>query len=376
MAAVAGPTVLRLRPRAASPSAPSFSASPRCRISSIVSSYPELSRSFSVQRVNGSRMQYFDTLKGQVLRSSSNHDGRLHIKRLISFAATGKQDPIASPSSVMTVLEDNKSSTADSSTSGFSYSNKRGVGKSGFIFFHGGSSQTINVESVPHPGKEASRLVWFVGPTILVAFLVLPSLYLRKVLSAVFEDSLLTDFLILFFTEALFYGGVGIFVLLIDKVWRPLQQVAPKSYIWSKARFFRISSVTTMVLSLIIPLLTMGMVWPWTGPAASATLAPYLVGLVVQFAFEQYARHRKSPSWPVIPIIFKVYRLHQLNRAAQLVTALTFSVRATEATNQTLAIMNSLGALLTVLQILGVICVWSLSSFLMRFLPSSDIPDP
>jgi hypothetical protein len=115
-----------------------------------------------------------------------------------------------------------------------------------------------------------------------------------------------TDFLILFFTEALFYGGVGIFVLLIDKVWRPLQQVAPKSYIWSKTRFFRISSVTTMVLSLIIPLLTMGMVWPWTGPAASATLAPYLVGLVVQFAFEQYARHRKSPSWPVIPIIFKV----------------------------------------------------------------------
>ena len=117
---------------------------------------------------------------------------------------------------------------------------------------------------------------------------------------------LFADFLILFFTEALFYGGVAIFVFLIDKVWRPLQQVAPKSYIWSKSRFFRISSVTTMVLSLIIPLLTMGMVWPWTGPAASATLAPYLVGLVVQFAFEQYARHRKSPSWPVIPIIFKV----------------------------------------------------------------------
>jgi len=78
----------------------------------------------------------------------------------------------------------------------------------------------------------------------------------------------------------------------------------------------------------------------------------------------------------VIPPSFQVYRLHQLNRAAQLVTALTFSVRGTETTNQTLAIMNSLGALLTVLQILGVICVWSLSSFLMRFLPSSDIPDP
>lgn len=68
----------------------------------------------------------------------------------------------------------------------------------------------------------------------------------------------------------------------------------------------RISSVAALVLSLIIPMVTMGLVWPWTGPAASATLAPYLVGIVVQFAFEQYARYRKSPSWPVIPIIFQV----------------------------------------------------------------------
>lgn len=53
-------------------------------------------------------------------------------------------------------------------------------------------------------------------------------------------------------------------------------------------------------------MVTMGLVWPWTGPAASATLAPYLVGIVVQFAFEQYARYKKSPSWSVIPIIFQV----------------------------------------------------------------------
>ena len=57
----------------------------------------------------------------------------------------------------------------------------------------------------------------------------------------------------------------------------------------------------------MIPMVTMGFVWPWTGPAASATLAPYLVGIVVQFAFEQYARYRKSPSSLTIPIIFQVY---------------------------------------------------------------------
>ncbi|XP_020571780.1 uncharacterized protein LOC110018710 [Phalaenopsis equestris] len=249
---------------------------------------------------------------------------------------------------------------------------ERTAGKPGFVSFHGLPYERRGEIPGASLGKERSRVFWFIGPTMLVAFLVLPSLYLRRVLSTFFEDSLLTDFLILFFTEALFYGGVAIFVLLVDYVWRPLKMVDDDNNNWSKIQFgLQISSVTTLALSLIIPLLTMGMVWPWTGPAASATLAPYLVGLVVQFAFEQYARHHKSPAWPVIPIIFQVYRLHQLNRAAQLVTALSISVRGTETTPQTLAINSSLGTLLTVLQILGVICIWSLSSFLMRFLPPS-----
>lgn len=118
------------------------------------------------------------------------------------------------------------------------------------------------------------------------------------------------DFLILFFTEALFYSGVAIFVMLVDLVWRPIQQLAPQNNYWPKTQYgLRVSSVVTLALSLIIPLLTMGMVWPWTGPAASATLAPYLVGTVVQFAFEQYAHYQKSPAWPVIPVIFQVSTL-------------------------------------------------------------------
>lgn len=115
------------------------------------------------------------------------------------------------------------------------------------------------------------------------------------------------DFLILFFTEALFYSGVAIFVLITDHMQKPRRTVISVSNSPSKAVIgHRISSVATLVLSLIIPLVTMGLVWPWTGPAASATLAPYLVGLIVQFAFEQYARYRKSVAWPVIPVIFQV----------------------------------------------------------------------
>ncbi|WVZ20723.1 hypothetical protein V8G54_008045 [Vigna mungo] len=193
------------------------------------------------------------------------------------------------------------------------------------------------------------------GKSVLVASFIFPSLYLRKVLSIIFEDSLLTDFLILFFTEAIFYCGVAVFLFLLDHLRRPmlLDTATNNSDTPPPQLGQRVSSVATLVLSLVIPMVTMGFVWPWTGPAASATLAPYLVGIVVQFAFEQYARYRKSPSRSAIPLIFQVYRLHQLNRAAQLVTALSFTVRGAEMTSHNMAINNSLGTLLNVLQFLG-----------------------
>ncbi|XP_044486142.1 uncharacterized protein LOC123211459 [Mangifera indica] len=241
-------------------------------------------------------------------------------------------------------------------------------GRPGLISFYNHPYKIKDEVNISDLQRSQSSLLWFVGPAVLVASFIFPSLYLRRIISTIFEDSLLTDFLILFFTEALFYCGVAVFLLLIDHLRRPIgpdsaandnRNLSPQSGQW-------ISSVAALVLSLIIPLVTMGLVWPWTGPAASATLAPYLVGIVVQFAFEQYARYQKSPSWPVIPIIFQVYRLHQLNRAAQLVTALSFTVRGAEMTAHNLAINKSLGALLNVLQLLGVVCIWSLSSFLMR----------
>ncbi|KAK8477800.1 hypothetical protein V6N11_061786 [Hibiscus sabdariffa] len=198
-------------------------------------------------------------------------------------------------------------------------------GRVGFMSFYN-SPYKRDDEVISNVQRNQNSLLWFIGPAVLVASFILPSLYLRKILSTIFEDSLLTDFLILFFTEVLFYCGVAVFLLLIDRLRRPTR---PDSDAETLAPHLgqRISSVATLVLSLLIPMVTMGLVWPWTGPAASATLAPYLVGIVVQFAFEQYARYQKSPSWPVIPIIFQVYRLHQLNRAAQLVTALSYTVR-------------------------------------------------
>lgn len=246
-------------------------------------------------------------------------------------------------------------------------------GKPGLISFYNRPYKREDEVSLSTPEIKNSNLLWLVGPAVLVASFIFPSLYLRKLILTIFEDSLLTDFLILFFTEALFYCGVAVFLLLIDKLRRPteLESAVLSNKTLAPQLGQRISSVAALALSLIIPMVTMGYVWPWTGPAASATLAPYLVGIVVQFAFEQYARYKKSPSWPAIPVIFQVYRLHQLNRAAQLVTALSFTVKGAEMTSQNLAINSSLGTLLNVLQCLGVICIWSLSSFLMKYFSST-----
>lgn len=251
----------------------------------------------------------------------------------------------------------------------------RNGGKPGFVSFYGLRRAREDALQPLTLRNNQSSLLWFAGPAVLVASFILPSLYLRKIISTIFEDSLLTDFLILFFTEALFYCGVAAFLFLIDYLWRPSQTYPATSGDGKLTAQMghRISSVAILMLSLIIPMVTMGFVWPWTGPAASAALAPYLVGIVVQFAFEQYARYVKSPSWPVIPVVFQVYRLHQLNRAAQLVTALSFTIRAAEMTAHNLAINNSLSTLLNVLQLLGLICIWSLSSFLMRFFPSPAV---
>ncbi|XP_061362967.1 uncharacterized protein LOC133306654 [Gastrolobium bilobum] len=262
--------------------------------------------------------------------------------------------------------------TSPASNSSFHLSGSDG--KPGLISFYNRPYRRDSEILLSNSERSQNSILWFMGPAVLVASFIFPSLYLRKVLSVIFEDSLLTDFLILFFTEAIFYCGVAVFLFLLDHLRRPvkLDTAANNNDTLPPQMGQRVSSVATLVLSLVIPMVTMGLVWPWTGPAASATLAPYLVGIVVQFAFEQYARYRKSPSWSAIPLIFQVYRLHQLNRAAQLVTALSFTVRGAEMTSHNIAINSSLGTLLNVLQFLGVICIWSLSSFLMRFIPSAS----
>ncbi|KAG8378824.1 hypothetical protein BUALT_Bualt07G0025000 [Buddleja alternifolia] len=330
--------------------------------------------------------QHFNTerlRKIKVVNSCQLKHGKLTVKEILSkrqcilFATSEDQESFHELESDDFEQQREQTPAGDVTSANISYQHIDGSGgKPGFISFYGLKQKREDEILVSRPGEYQKSLLWFVGPTVLVASFVFPSLYLRRILSTIFEDSLLTDFLILFFTEALFYCGVAVFLLLIDSLRRPMESIsAAKNRNLVPHLGHRISSVAVLVLSLIIPMVTMGFVWPWTGPAASATLAPYLVGIVVQFAFEQYARYIDSPSWPAIPVIFQVYRLHQLNRAAQLVTALSFTVRGAEMTSHNMAINGSLSTLLNVLQFLGIICIWSLSSFIMRYFPSSATPE-
>ncbi|XLU32858.1 hypothetical protein S245_068924, partial [Arachis hypogaea] len=178
----------------------------------------------------------------------------------------------------------------DISTIGNSSFNLLGSdGKPGFISFFNRPYRKDN-ETLSSKEESQNSILWFVGPAVLVASFIFPSLYLRKVLSIIFEDSLLTDFLILFFTEAIFYCGVA-----------ETHATRNRNSCWD------ITSLLLLPWCLVSQFLWSLWVWswPWTGPAASATLAPYLVGIVVQFAFEQYARYRKSTSWSAIPLIIQ-----------------------------------------------------------------------
>uniref|UniRef100_A0A5B7BXS5 Uncharacterized protein n=1 Tax=Davidia involucrata TaxID=16924 RepID=A0A5B7BXS5_DAVIN len=342
------------------------------------SSQMSLSRGlFDSQQFNAEQLRNAKAKSCEFVRGMLNIKERFPERRYILFATSEDQLPYNELKLDASEQEKHPPLTEDISSVNSSYVHIEGTGgKPGLISFYNRPYKREDESLISSSGRSQNNLLWFVGPAILVASFIFPSLYLRRILSTIFEDSLLTDFLILFFTEALFYCGVALFLLLVDHLWRPIELASAANNRNPVSQLgHRISSVAVLVLSLIIPMVTMGLVWPWTGPAASATLAPYLVGIVVQFAFEQYARYTKSPSWPVIPIIFQVYRLHQLNRAAQLVTALTFTVRGAEMTSHNLAINSSLGSLLNVLQFLGVICIWSLSSFLMRFSPSATMTE-
>lgn len=77
----------------------------------------------------------------------------------------------------------------DSNSSVYSSS---GEGKPGLISFYNRPYKKDDEKVHLNVERNQNSILWFMGPSILVASFILPSLYLRRILSLFFEDSLLT----------------------------------------------------------------------------------------------------------------------------------------------------------------------------------------
>jgi hypothetical protein len=119
---------------------------------------------------------------------------------------------------------------------------------------------------------------------------------------------LYADFAILFFTETLFFVGASVFLYIAHICGT---QAAAASQQWKSASSFyslgyRLSAKIVLGTAVLLPVATFVMVWPWTGPAAAAALAPYMIGLLVQIGFEHIIHANSSPVWPLVPVTFQV----------------------------------------------------------------------
>ena len=122
-----------------------------------------------------------------------NSRGRSPKWRSVLFAVSEEQSQHEEIELVASEQENHQPNAEDISTASSSDFLFDGTGgRPGFISFYNRPYKREDEALVFSPEKNYNNLLWFIGPAVLVASFVFPSLYLRRMLSAVFEDSLLT----------------------------------------------------------------------------------------------------------------------------------------------------------------------------------------
>lgn len=167
--------------------------------------------------------------------------------------------------------------------------------------------------------------VWLLGPAILLATGVVPTLWLP--VSSVFLGPNIASLLSLTGLDCIFNLGAFLFLLLADSCARPrnskygFSSTPPVSYqFWN---------MIANIMGFIVPLLMLftsqkGLLQPFL-PSISflVLLGPYLLLLSVQLLTEMLTWHWKSPVWLVTPVVYEAYRLLQLMRGLKLGAELT-----------------------------------------------------
>ncbi|XP_028773381.1 uncharacterized protein LOC114730461 [Neltuma alba] len=251
-------------------------------------------------------------------------------------------------------------------------------GKSGSVSFYGLTHHAVEerkLVSAPFQ-EEKGSLVWVLAPLAFILSLILPQFFLGNVIEAFFKDEILVDMMSSLFSEAVFYFGLVTYLRVVDHVQRPYLQYSAKRWgLITGLRGYLSSAFFTTGLKVIAPVFLVYFIWPVVGLASLVAVAPFLIGCAVQLAFERYLDKRGSSCWPLVPIIFEVYRLYQLTKAVNFVERLMYSMSGLPKSPELVERSGALFAMVVIFQFLGLVCLWSLLTFLLRLFPSRPVAE-
>ncbi|XP_058081072.1 uncharacterized protein LOC131229204 [Magnolia sinica] len=250
-------------------------------------------------------------------------------------------------------------------------------GKSGSISFCGLTHQLVEERKLESsPFKEGTgSFVWVLAPIALISSLLLPQFFFSNI-EAVLDNEVLADIIISLASEAMFYTGIAAFLLVTDHVQRPYLQFSHKRWgLITGLRGYLTTAFFIMGFKIFAPLLAVYVVWPMIGLPAVVAVTPFLLGCAAQSLFEAYLDKRGSSCWPLVHIIFEVYRLYQLSRAAHFIERLMLSLKGRAVTPALLEMSSAYVSMVAVFQVLGIVCLWSLTTFLLRLFPSRPVAE-
>lgn len=251
-------------------------------------------------------------------------------------------------------------------------------GKSGSVSFGGLSHQSVEeskLVSAPFDENTGSFL-WIVAPVALISSLIVPQFFIIGAIEDLFKNEVLAEIVSSFSTEVIFYAGLAIFLLVTEHVQRPYLQFTSKRWsLITGLRGYLSSAFFTMGFKVFAPLLAVYVTWPILGLPALISVTPFLFGCLAQFAFERRFDRDGSSCWPLLPIIFEIYRIYQLTRAVVFIEKLMFAMSGVSITPATTDRVGAFVSLVLTFRILGVACLWSLLTFLLRLFPSRPVAE-
>lgn len=251
-------------------------------------------------------------------------------------------------------------------------------GKSGSISFNGLTHQLVEegrLVSAPF-NENAGSYLWVLAPVAFISSLVFPQFFLNFAIEGFLKDEILSEIVVSISSEVMFYIGLATFLHVTDRVQKPYLQYSPKRWgLITGLKGYLTSAFFTMGLKVFAPLFAVFVTWPMLGLSAVVAVAPFLAGCLAQFVFEKSADKRGSSSWPLVPIVFEVYRLYQLSKAAHFIEKLMFAMKGVPLSPEVLEKSGALVAMIVTFQVLGMVCLWSLLTFLQRLFPSRPVAE-